>query len=164
MVAMSDHGRIVPRVTDAWVQRILPADLRAQSGRRRRRRGSTPDAQRTLAGLDGVQRADFVRYIDVAMPDGGRSRSSRGRSMKLDAGPRADAAPDRQARGATGHAAVWVSEAAFDLHGSTLDRYSTCRSPGARCARACAGSGAIPTNSGQAVPLSCRAIATLAPG
>jgi putative ABC transport system permease protein len=103
---------------EAWLDRILPADVyvRAASG------GDTaflpPDAQTRIAALPGVARADFLREqqlaLDPARPrivliaraidrsDPARSLPLLGTSLRVD-----DAAPP----------SVWVNEAAADLYG-----------------------------------------------
>ena len=103
---------------DAWLERILPADLyfRAASG------GDTayltPDVQAMLAALPGVRRAEFLREQQLLL-DPARPRivlqarsidpADPGRALPLIGVPvvvAVDAPPP-----------VWVSEAAVDLYG-----------------------------------------------
>jgi putative ABC transport system permease protein len=60
---------------DAWMQRILPADLYVRAGSSGLTSYLDEAAQRVIAGVDGVARADFVRFQDVSLPGPGcRSR------------------------------------------------------------------------------------------
>ena len=130
---------------DAWLERILPADvyLRAATG------GDTaflpPDVQARIAALPGVRRADFLREqqlaLDPARPrivlHGANCRSPRilraaCRSSARRSQVAADAPPP-----------VWVNEAAADLYGFTPGAVSRrCRSRDARCRSPSPASGA----------------------
>ena len=103
---------------DAWLERILPADLyvRAASG------GETafldPEAQRKIAGVQGVRRVEFLREQQLALDPArvrvvlvARSidRSDAARTLPL-IGPPLDVP-------ARAPPPVWVNEAAADLYG-----------------------------------------------
>ena len=70
MVAMAIMVSSFRESLDEWVQRILPADVYVRVGASTQSAYLDPAAQRALAGLEGVRRADFLRYVDVVMPDG----------------------------------------------------------------------------------------------
>ena len=121
MVAMAIMVQSFRDSLDAWMQRILPADLylRAGSG------GSSAyfdiEAQRRLAALAGVARVDFVRSTEVALPGGGLPLTVVARSIDEDSAARV-LPLRRQAvgRAPAGTVPVWASEAALDLHGLDL--------------------------------------------
>ncbi len=103
---------------DAWLERILPADMyfRAASG------GDTayltPDVQAMLAGLPGVRRAEFLREQQLLL-DPARPRIVL-QARSVDPADPARALPIIGATIAVAAAApppVWVSEAAVDLYG-----------------------------------------------
>ena len=103
---------------DAWLDRILPADLyvRAAAGGDTAFLGS--DAQAAIVGLPGVRRADFLREQQLAL-DPTRARVVlQARSIDRDDPARSLpllAAPLRVPPGAP--QPVWVNEAAADLYG-----------------------------------------------
>ena len=120
MVAMAIMVYSFRNSLDAWMQRILPADLYVRAGsaglselpRRGRRR-------RVIRGVDGVARVDFVRFQDVAMPGAGLPLTVIARPIDED---EADSVlPIRRARCTSrrpqGTVPVWASEAALDLRG-----------------------------------------------
>ena len=104
---------------DAWLERVLPADiyLRAASG------GETaylpPEAQARIATLPGVRRAEFLREQQLLLdrgapanhPPGAQRRSGRIRARTLPI----VGTPVVVANGAPPPA--WVSEVAADLYG-----------------------------------------------
>jgi putative ABC transport system permease protein len=103
---------------DAWMQRILPADLYVRAGSSGLTSYLDEAAQRVIAGVDGVARADFVRFQDVALPGPGLPLTLIARPIdEAGAGGilplrRTDPAP-----APPGTVPVWASEAALDLRG-----------------------------------------------
>ena len=103
---------------DAWMQRILPADLYVRAGSAGLTSYLDEAAQRVIAGVDGVARADFVRFQDVTLPGSGLPFTLIARPIdEAGAGAllplrRTDPAP-----APPGTVPVWASEAALDLRG-----------------------------------------------
>jgi len=103
---------------DAWMQRILPADLYVRAGSSGLTSHLDEAAQRVIAGVDGVARADFVRFQDVSLPGPGLPFTLIARPIdEAGAGSilplrRTDPAP-----APPGTVPVWASEAALDLRG-----------------------------------------------
>jgi putative ABC transport system permease protein len=103
---------------DAWMQRILPADLYVRAGSSGLTSYLDEAAQGVIAGVDGVARADFVRFQDVALPGPGLPLTLIARPIdEAGAGGilplrRTDPAP-----APPGAVPVWASEAALDLRG-----------------------------------------------
>jgi putative ABC transport system permease protein len=103
---------------DAWMQRILPADLYVRAGSAGLTSFLDEPAQRVIAGVDGVARADFVRFQDVSLPGPGLPFTLIARPIdEAGAGGilplrRTDPAP-----APPGAVPVWASEAALDLRG-----------------------------------------------
>ncbi|HSO06366.1 MAG TPA: FtsX-like permease family protein, partial [Pelomicrobium sp.] len=115
MVAMAIMTVSFRDSLDAWLERVLPADLYLRAGT-----GDagyfSPAVQDAIAGTPGVARAEFTRYRELLLaPDAP--------AVTLIAKPVAPAtAPDvlwLQARtsAATDLPPAWVSEAAADLYG-----------------------------------------------
>jgi putative ABC transport system permease protein len=103
---------------DAWMQRILPADLYVRAGSAGLTSYLDEAAQGVIAGVEGVARADFVRFQDVALPGPGLPLTLIARPIdEAGAGGilplrRTDPAP-----APPGTVPVWASEAALDLRG-----------------------------------------------
>jgi putative ABC transport system permease protein len=103
---------------DAWMQRILPADLYVRAGSSGLTSYLDEAAQRVIASVDGVARADFVRFQDVSLPGPGLPLTLIARPIdEVGAGGilplrRTDPAP-----APPGTVPVWASEAALDLRG-----------------------------------------------
>ncbi len=102
---------------DAWLERILPADLYVRAASAGETAFLAPDVQRKIAGVPGVRRAEFLREQQLAL-DPARvrvvllartiDRANPARSLPLIGAPLdvpADAPPP-----------VWVNEAAADLY------------------------------------------------
>ena len=108
---------------DAWLDRILPADLYVRAASAGDTAYLDPDAQATISTLPGVRRADFLREQQL-MLDPSRPRvvlqartvdpAAAGRNLPIIGTPVAIAA------GAP--PPVWVSEAAVDLYDFTPGR------------------------------------------
>jgi putative ABC transport system permease protein len=103
---------------DAWMQRILPADLYVRAGSAGLTSYLDESSQRVIASVEGVARADFVRFQDVALPGPGLPFTLIARPIdEAGAGGilplrRTDPAP-----APPGTVPVWASEAALDLRG-----------------------------------------------
>jgi len=121
MVAMAVMVYSFRNSLDAWMHRILPADLYVRSGGSGLTSYLDEPAQRAIAGVEGVARADFVRFQDIALPDTGLPFTVIARPIdEADAGRilplrRTDPRP-----APPGTVPVWASEAALDLHGYDL--------------------------------------------
>jgi putative ABC transport system permease protein len=102
---------------DAWLERILPADLSIRAASAGDTAYLTPEAQESIAALPGVRRADFLREQQLIL-DPSRPRvvlqartidpAAAGRNLPIIGTPMAvpvGAPPP-----------VWVSEAAVDLY------------------------------------------------
>jgi putative ABC transport system permease protein len=124
MVAMAIMVYSFRLSLDAWMQRILYADLYVRAGGSGLTSYLDADAQRVLAGLPGVRGVDFVRFQDVSMPGGGLPLTVIARPIDAQSAPdilplrRHDATP-----APAGTVPGWISEAAHDLRG--LDVGST---------------------------------------
>ena len=103
---------------DAWLVRILPADLYLRAASGGETAFLTPDAQRRIAAVPGVLRVEFMREQQLAL-DPARARvvlqartvdrANAARSLPLIDAP-LDVPP-------TAPPPVWVNEAAADLYG-----------------------------------------------
>jgi putative ABC transport system permease protein len=116
MVAMAIMVYSFRLSLDAWMQRILYADLYVRAGGSGLTSYLDEDAQRVLAGLPGVRGVDFVRFQDVSMPGGGLPLAVIARPIDAKSAPdilplrRHDATPVP-----SGSVPGWISEAAHDL-------------------------------------------------
>ena len=118
MVAMAIMVYSFRNSLDAWMQRILPADLYVRAGSSGLTSFLDEAAQGVIAGVDGVARADFVRFQDVSLPGPGLPFTLIARPIE-EAGAggilplrRTDPRP-----APPGTVPVWASEAALDLRG-----------------------------------------------
>jgi putative ABC transport system permease protein len=121
MVAMAIMVTSFRDSLDAWLGRMLPADLYLRAGQADEAGFFSPVEQRTIAATPGIARAEFTRYRELVL--------------------RADAPPvtliarplpsgragellglQSEVRPATGLTPVWVSEAAADLYGWYLSQ------------------------------------------
>jgi putative ABC transport system permease protein len=118
MVAMAIMVYSFRNSLDGWMQRILPADLYVRAGGSGLTSYLDEPAQRAIAGVAGVARADFVRFQDIALPGTGLPFTVIARPIdERDAGSilplrRTDAKP-----APPDTVPVWASEAALDLRG-----------------------------------------------
>jgi putative ABC transport system permease protein len=118
MVAMAIMVYSFRNSLDGWMQRILPADLYVRAGGSGLTSYLDGPAQRAIAGVAGVARADFVRFQDIALPGSGLPLTVIARPIdEADAGRilplrRTDPRP-----APPGTVPVWASEAALDLRG-----------------------------------------------
>jgi putative ABC transport system permease protein len=118
MVAMAIMVYSFRLSLDAWMQRILYADLYVRAGGSGLTSYLDEDAQRVLSGLPGVRGVDFVRFQDVAMPGGGLPLTVIARPIDAKSAP--DILPLRRHDDASvppGAVPGWISEAAHDLRG-----------------------------------------------
>ena len=118
MVAMAIMVSSFRLSLDAWMQRILPADLYVRAGSSGLTSFLDAEAQAVIDGVEGIARVDFVRFQDVAMPGLGlpltviaRPIDEQGADQVLPI-RRRDTAPMPG-----GTVPVWASEAALDLRG-----------------------------------------------
>lgn len=118
MVAMAIMVFSFRNSLDAWMQRILYADLYVRAGSAGQTAYLDVAAQQVLGNVEGVERADIVRFQEVAMPGGGLPLTVIARPItEATAGEilpirRADPRP-----APPGTVPVWASEAALDLRG-----------------------------------------------
>ena len=121
MVAMAIMVYSFRNSLDGWMQRILPADLYVRSGGSSLTSHLDEAAQRAIAAVEGVARADFVRFQDIALPGPGLPLTVIARPIdEEDAGrilPLRRTDPDPAPPGTV---PVWASEAALDLRGFDL--------------------------------------------
>jgi putative ABC transport system permease protein len=118
MVAMAIMVYSFRNSLDAWMQRILPADLYVRAGSSGLTSFLDDAAQAVIRGVDGIARVDFVRFQDVAMPGIGLPLAVIARPIDEQIADsvlpirRSDPAPMPE-----GTVPVWASEAALDLRG-----------------------------------------------
>jgi putative ABC transport system permease protein len=121
MVAMAIMVYSFRNSLDGWMQRILPADLYVRSGGSSLTSHLDEAAQRAIAAVEGVARADFVRFQDIALPGPGLPLTVIARPIDEEhAGrilPLRRTDPDPAPPGTV---PVWASEAALDLRGFDL--------------------------------------------
>ncbi len=118
MVAMAIMVYSFRNSLDAWMQRILPADLYVRSGGADLSSFLDENAQAAIRSVDGVARVDFVRFQDVAMPGSGLPLTVIARPVTEDDADGVLPIRRRDARPApAGTVPVWASEAALDLRG-----------------------------------------------
>ncbi len=144
MVAMAIMVFSFRMSLEAWMQRILPADLYVRAGSAAAGAYLDVNAQRSITSLPEIARADFVKFQDVLLP-GERL------PLTIIARPIDEPTADRVIpirRSATGPAPqgaipVWASEAALDLRGFDVGTEFDLphRRPGS-CAQPSAASGA----------------------
>ncbi len=121
MVAMAIMVFSFRNSLDAWMQRILYADLYVRAGSAGQTAFLDVAAQEALGKVEGVARADFVRFQDVAMPGGGLPLTVIARPIDEQTADsilplrRSDPRP-----APPGTVPVWASEAALDLRGYDL--------------------------------------------
>ncbi len=118
MVAMAIMVYSFRNSLDAWMQRILPADVYVRAGSAGQSGFLDEQAQRLLESLPGVARADFVRFQEVALAGGGLPFAVIARP--IDESSAADILPLRRVDpepAPPGTVPVWASESALDLRG-----------------------------------------------
>jgi putative ABC transport system permease protein len=118
MVAMAIMVFSFRMSLEAWMERILPADLYVRAGSAVAGAYLDEDAQRAIRSLAEVERVDFVKFQDVLLPGERLPLTIIARPIAEDTAERV--IPIR--RKASGRAPddaipVWASEAALDLRG-----------------------------------------------
>jgi putative ABC transport system permease protein len=104
---------------DAWLDRVLPADLYVRASRAGESGHLDPAAQRAIAGAPGVARADFLRHRSLALDPGRPPVALIARAVP--AQDPARVVPLTTAAAASGaRDPVWVSEAMVDLYGARV--------------------------------------------
>jgi putative ABC transport system permease protein len=118
MVAMAIMVFSFRTSLEAWMQRILPADLYVRAGSAASGAYLDDEAQRTIAGLQGVVRVDFVRFQDILLP--GERMPLTVIARPIDEASAEAVIPVRRSddkSAPAGAVPVWASEAALDLRG-----------------------------------------------
>ena len=118
MVAMAIMVFSFRMSLEAWMQRILPADLYVRAGSAATGAYLDVNAQRSITALPEVSRVDFVKFQDVLLPGERLPLTIIARPIDE---PTADKViPIRRAAAGSAHEGaipVWASEAALDLRG-----------------------------------------------
>ena len=118
MVAMAIMVYSFRNSLDDWMQRILPADLYVRAGSSGLTSFLDDDAQAVIRGIEGVARADFVRFQDVALPGPGLPLTIIARPVDESSADSILPIRRRDPQSAPdGTVPVWASEAALDLRG-----------------------------------------------
>jgi putative ABC transport system permease protein len=118
MVAMAIMVYSFRNSLDDWMQRILPADLYVRAGSSGLTSFLDDDAQAVIRGVEGVARADFVRFQDVALPGPGLPLTIIARPVDESSADGVLPIRRRDPQAApAGTVPVWASEAALDLRG-----------------------------------------------
>jgi putative ABC transport system permease protein len=118
MVAMAIMVYSFRNSLDAWMQRILPADLYVRAGSSGLTSFLDDEAQAVIREVDGIARVDFVRFQDVAMPGLGLPLTIIARPIDEDGADRVVPIRRRDSQPAPPETVpVWASEAALDLRG-----------------------------------------------
>jgi len=118
MVAMAIMVYSFRNSLDAWMQRILPADLYVRAGSSGLTSFLDDEAQAVIREVDGIARVDFVRFQDVAMPGLGLPLTIIARPIDEDGADRVVPIRRRDPQPAPPDTVpVWASEAALDLRG-----------------------------------------------
>jgi putative ABC transport system permease protein len=121
MVAMAIMVYSFRLSLDAWMQRVLPADVYVRAGSASVGAYLDAPAQRALAALPGVERVDFVRFQDILLP--GERLPLSVIARPIDESSASRIIPVRRVDpnpAPAGTVPVWASEAALDLRGFDL--------------------------------------------
>lgn len=98
---------------DQWLHQLLPADLYLRAGGAQTSVYLDPALQARIAAVDGVARSSFTRYNSVRLAVGKTPVVLIARPIAQDGSD----LPLVGARHVTSQAAIWISEAMFDLYG-----------------------------------------------
>ncbi|HXF67707.1 MAG TPA: FtsX-like permease family protein, partial [Burkholderiales bacterium] len=101
---------------EAWLERMLPADLYLRAARSGETGYLTPEEQARLAATPGIERAEFVRAQNLLLDPGRPPVTLLARPIPADGGMLPLSAPPLAPR-AGEPPPVWVSEVAADLYG-----------------------------------------------
>lgn len=118
MVAMAIMVYSFRHSLDAWMQRILPADVFVRAGSANQTGYLDAEAQAVLQELAGVARVDFVRFQEIVLP--GESLPLTLIARPIDESTAGQVLPLRRSDSQpapAGTVPVWASEAALDLRG-----------------------------------------------
>lgn len=118
MVAMAIMVHSFRNSLDAWMQRILPADLYVRAGPAGQTGFLDAQDQAALAAVPGVTRVDFLRYQPLALPGDGFDLMLIARPV--DEASAASILPIRRfdpEPAPPDTVPVWTSEALYDLRG-----------------------------------------------
>jgi putative ABC transport system permease protein len=118
MVAMAIMVFSFRMSLEAWMERILPADLYVRAGSAAAGAYIDGDAQRAITALPAVARADFVKFHDVLLPGERLPLTVIARPITEETAGRV--IPVRRTASGSAPAGtipVWASEAALDLRG-----------------------------------------------
>jgi putative ABC transport system permease protein len=122
MVAMAIMVQSFRESLDAWLQRILPADLYVRAGAAGTSAYFDAETQRRLASLPGFERIDFLSSTEASLRDGGPPIAVLARSIDPSNASRLLPLRRESRRPVPeGTVPVWVSETALDLHGLDVD-------------------------------------------
>jgi putative ABC transport system permease protein len=127
MVAMGIMVASFRISVDDWLVKLLPADLYVRSVGAGDVGGLNPDAQRALAALPGVARADFQRFLPLTLDPAKPSVTLIARQIDANDPGRMLPMTGEQlpASRFQGMPPVWVSEAMVDLYGDTIGKVIT---------------------------------------
>jgi putative ABC transport system permease protein len=118
MVAMAIMVYSFRMSLEAWMERILPADIYVRAGSAAPGAYLDARAQAAIAALPEVERVDFVKFVDVVLP--GERLPLTIIARPIDESTADRVIPIRRATAAPappGTVPVWASEAALDLRG-----------------------------------------------
>ena len=118
MVAMAIMVFSFRMSLEAWMQRILPADLYVRAGSSSQAAYLDPAAQAVITAMPGVERVHFVRFQEIVMPGERLPLTVIARPIKEKTAR--DVLPIRRSDprpAPPGTVPVWASEAALDLRG-----------------------------------------------
>ncbi|MCL2656057.1 MAG: ABC transporter permease [Betaproteobacteria bacterium] len=101
---------------DAWLDRVLPADLYVRAGRIGQAGGLDAAAQMALERMPGVARVEYVRHEQIRLPGSVLPLSIVARRIPAE-GAGALFPMQAEQRVAAGDTPIWISEAAQDLFG-----------------------------------------------
>jgi putative ABC transport system permease protein len=118
MVAMAIMVFSFRMSLEAWMERILPADLYVRAGSAAAGAYIDGDAQRAITALPAVARADFVKFHDVLLPGERLPLTVIARPITEATAERVIPVRRTASESAPAEAVpVWASEAALDLRG-----------------------------------------------
>ncbi|MFZ5508727.1 MAG: FtsX-like permease family protein, partial [Pseudomonadota bacterium] len=102
---------------EAWLERVLPADLYVRAGAAGDTAYFTTEAQRLLQGLAGVERVEFARSVAVSLSPGRPPVMLLARQLDPAAPGARLPLMGESLRPGAGQLPLWVSEVAADLYG-----------------------------------------------